>query len=166
MSLPLLPIPCDVAVAGQLSAQSMILPASIVADANVSSVAAIQVTKTRHLLVIGSDTGVDLAGTFAAKSKIIFVASGAVTVRAFKAMLNAATTTGTAAFDLKLNGTTMLSGVVSFTSADSSGDVKTGTLASTALVAGDILSIETTLAAGTPDGTGPFAWVELDSAAY
>jgi hypothetical protein len=70
---------------------------------------------------------------------------------------------GTAAsvtFDLKKNGTTILSSVVTITNATGDRVVVDGTLASTALAAGDVLSIALTVSTST-GMQGPFAWVTV-----
>lgn len=118
--------------------------------------------KQEHLHKAGTNFALAIGGTVSAREEIVYVCEAAsAVVRGFHALLNGATTTGTVSFDVKKNGVTILSGTVDFTSADASKAVKDGTMSSTALVAGDILSIELSLAT-SPDGTGPWAWVEVD----
>lgn len=152
----------DCYVAGSLAAQSMTLPTGSVTDTTVASGAAIQCEKAEAFLVRGTDGGIGRAGSFAAKHVDVFVAPTTCVVRAFRATLAGACTTGTAGFDLNINGTSALSGHVTFTSSDGNGDVKTGTLSTTTLAADDVVSIQYTVDAGSPDGTGPWAQVEID----
>ena len=157
-------LPTDLLVSGNLAATSMNLPSGSVSNAQVTSNAAIDAAKVNHAKQAGTDGGLGLAGTFDPKHVIVFVATSAATIHKFQAVLNGACTTGTAGFDLNINGSTALSAHVTFTSADAAKLVKAGTLSSTVLAAGDIVSIEFTDDSGTPDGTGPFAWVEIEEA--
>ena len=120
------------------------------------------VTKARQAPLQTCDFGLAIGGTVAAEERIVHVADGDETIRDFRAMLNSAITNGdSCSFDLKKNGSSILSSTVDFSSSDGDGDIKTGTLSSTSLVSGDILSMALTVS-GTPDGTGPFAITEMD----
>lgn len=154
----------DLILSGNLAAGSMDLPSGAVLDANVAANAAINAAKLKHSKVVGTDGGLDRGTAFDPKHKVVFVATSAATIHKFQALLVGACTTGTAGFDLLINGTSALSAHVTFTSADAAGDVKSGTLSSTTLAAGDIVSIEFTDDVGTPDGTGPYAQVEIEEA--
>lgn len=157
-------IPTDVLITGSLSAASMTVPDGTVSNATVAAGAAIDASKVKHAKVAGTDGGLGRAGTFDPKHVDVFVATSACTIQKFQATLAGACTTGTAGFDLNVNGASVLSAHVAFTSADSAGDVKAGTISSPNLSAGDVVSIEFTDDSGTPDGTGPFAMVEIDEA--
>lgn len=157
-------IPNDVVITGSLSAGSLALPTGAVSDASVASDAAIDAAKVRHAKVAGTDGGLGRAGTFVAKHVDVFIATGSCTIEKFQATLAGKNTTGTSGFDLNVNGSSALSAHATFTSADSNGDVKAGTISAANLVAGDVVSIEFTSDSGTPDGTGPFAMVEIDEA--
>lgn len=137
-------------------------PEDAFGDREVSSGDPLGVTKARHAPLQWTDLGLGVGDTIVAEERIVHVANGAETIRGFRAMLNSAITNGgTASFDLKKNGSSILSSTVDFSSSDSNRDVKTGTLSSTSLASGDVLSVESTVST-SPDGTGPFAVAELD----
>ena len=157
-------IPTDLIVGGNLSADSMQIPSGTVSNAQVVANAAIDAAKLNHAKVMGTDGGIDRGSAFAAKHKVVFIATGPATIHKFQAALVGACTTGTAGFDLNVNGSSALAAHVTFTSADGAGDVKAGTLSVTSLSAGDEVSIEFTEDVATPDGTGPYAIVEIEEA--
>lgn len=69
----------------------------------------------------------------------------------------------TVTFDLKKNGSSILTGVVSFSSADAARAVKDGTLSVTTAVVGDIFEVTITATAGGGTlGKGAFASLLLD----
>lgn len=118
--------------------------------------------QTRH--VFKKTCGFDLAigGTPATREEIVHVAEAAGTVLEFGAGAN---NTGTAtvalSFDLKKNGSSILSSAVAVAHTDADRAVVTGTINSASYSAGDVFSI--LLTATTPnDSTGPFARVSFD----
>ena len=136
--------------------------AGSIQNADIAAGADIETTKMKnHRHKAGCDFGLDIDDVAVSEERIVFVAENACTVQAFKAKLNGATTTGTANFDLKKNGSSILDSTVDVTSTESTA-VQTGTLSSTTLVAGDVLSIALTSDDSGFDGTGPFAFVVLD----
>jgi len=77
------------------------------------------------------------------------------------------TDTGTStniAWNLKKNGTTVLSGTNTSTHADSDGQVKDGTLSVTAFNPDDRFTIAMTVTSAT-GAVGPYAWVDLEESA-
>jgi len=168
----------DVHINGSLSSTSMAVPTGAVTDASVVSNAAIDVTKTTHLGIFGTNFGLEndvaLTGdqtyTFT-----VFQASGAATVRLFKASMLEMGTAGAShnySFNLKKaaigsnSPSTMLSAVVLMDSANESDNTPyAGTLSVTAVAAGDSLVIELVAPGTVTNATGPFAWVELSIAA-
>lgn len=153
----------DLTVLGNLTATNFTVPSASVTNSSIASNAAIEVEKHESLIIVPYNNG--YATSWAAGHQVIFVAPAACNIRAFRCGLVGKNTTGTSGFDLNVNGTTALSAHVTFTSADSNGDVKTGSLSTTTLAADDIVSIQLTTDAGSPDGTGAFAQVELDMVA-
>ena len=108
-----------------------------------------------------SHFGLEIDGTVAAYEEIVFVADHDCTIQSFHAKLNGANSTGgTASFDLKKNGTTVLSSTVDITNSEGT-NVQDGTLSTTTLAQGDVLSMQLSITTGT-DGTGPLAWAVVD----
>lgn len=129
-----------------------------------STVEADRLTRDQLRHVFKPATNFDLAigGTPATREEICHVAEAAGVVRAFGAGCN---NTGTATvaltFDLKKNGTTVLSATVSVTHATADRASVAGTINVPTYVAGDVFSF--VLTATTPnDSTGPFAWALFD----
>lgn len=162
--MPLLRQEGDLRVTGDLSAATMTIPSSSVSNSQVSSNAAVAVTKLQHLYKAGTNFNLAIGGTVASREEIVFVASDTCTLRGFYCVFNVGGTTGNSDFDLNINGSTALSGVVNFDNTDTDTVVKDGSLSTTTLSADDIVSISVTRNA-SHDGTGPFAWVEIDEAA-
>jgi len=167
----------DVHINGSLSSTSMAVPTGAVTDASVVSGAAIDVTKTTHLVVIGTNFGLEndaAPGTSTTYTFTVFQAAGAATVRLFKASL---LDTGTQhvdkqfTFNLKKaaagaeSSSTMLSATISLDSGDTDNTATAGTLSVTAVAAGDALIMELVTDDTVTGLHGPFAWAELSIAA-
>lgn len=161
----------DLTVLGQLFATTMTLPPSAVGDSQVSSTAAIQVTKVQHLKVAGTDFGIAAdAAPSATVKKVIFVASGACTIRQFKAVERDSGSASSNTYDLQkatagsATLATCLSSVITITNATTDNTPVAGTLTTTTLAAGDMLVAVLTFGSAT-GVLGPFAWCEIDTAA-
>ena len=92
------------------------------------------------------------------------VCGTAGTVQSFMAgSISASTGNSTIAVDLKLNGTSMLSAVISLTSTEVAYEVKAGTLSTTTVAAEDVLTVVVTVTEGTGTlGAGVFAVAVID----
>lgn len=146
------------------NATSVTYKPNTIADAAVSSSAAIAATKLQHRHKIGTNFDLAIGATPVAREEVVFVASAACTINGFHALLNDTGTTTDVDFDLKINGTTALSSVVTIVHGDADRLVKDGTLSTTTLAADDVVSIQL-LTTSTTGAQGPFAWVEIDEAA-
>lgn len=134
-------------------------------NADVSSTAAITHDKVVHYHKPGSNFDLAIGATPVAREEIVYVCSavGGATLQAFHALLNDTGTTSDVDFDLKVNGSSVLSAAVSVTNADADRAVKDGTISSSSLSQDDVVSIS--LAVTTSTGAqGPFAWVEISEA--
>ncbi len=137
------------------------LESGSVTNDTVATSAAIDADKMQHCYKPGTGFGFVIGGTPTTREEIVFVASQAGTIRAFNCLLNDTGTSTSITFDLKKNGTTMLSSVVTITNATADKAVQTGTLSVTTFAADDVISIA--MAVSTSTGAqGPFAWVELE----
>lgn len=157
-------LPADLRVSGNLQADSMTLPSGSVADSQVSSNAGIDADKLEHLHKAGTSFDLAIGATPVAREEIVYVASTSGTLRAFHALLNDTGTSTSVAYDLKLNGTSVLSSAVTITHSDADRTVKDGTLDTTSYVADDVFSIELAVTSST-GAQGPFAWAEFDEQA-
>lgn len=120
----------------------------------------IDADKLEHMYKAGTNFDLAIGATPVARHEIVFVASTAGTIRGFHCLLNDTGTTTNVDFDLRVNGSTVLSAVVNVTNADSDRAVKDGTISSASLAVDDVVSIN--LAVTTSTGAqGPFAWVEI-----
>lgn len=137
-------------------------PNGEIVNEHISSSAAIDSDKLQHLHKAGTCFALAIAATPVAREEIVYVCeASAAVVRGFHALLNDTGTSTSVTFDLKKNGTTILSGVVTIAHTDADKTVKDGSFASTALVAGDILSIQLAVSSST-GAQGPYAWAEID----
>lgn len=141
-------------------------PAAAVTAANVKADARVETSKLQHRHSKHHSQG---SGTTAAdESKPIHVVFGATgTIPSFKAGCVVANIgDSTVTFDLKKNGSSVLSAPISFSSADAAYSVKSGTISSPNVVAGDVLEvvIDATVGTGTL-ATGAFSETLIDELA-
>lgn len=157
----------DLRVTGTLTAGSMSVPASSVGDTQVTAAADVAATKLRHLHCVDLavfDHGTDVTGT---TRRGIYRAMSACTVQAFEVYVTvAAGAATTVTVNLLKNGTTMLTGVVTVDSTLTAHTMLAGTLASSALVADDILEVEVILTAGTNEPRGLNCCLEVLARGY
>jgi hypothetical protein len=152
----------DLYVAGSIGARSMTAPAGSVNNAAVAANAAIDPSKLGHQRRIGYGQPNTAATT---ETRPIFVCRGAtgailaIHAGSIVAAIGAATVT----IDLKKNGATVLTGVVTLNNANTARVAVAGTLATTTLVAGDWLELVITATAGGGTlPTGLFVMVTLN----
>lgn len=134
-----------------------------VANQHISNAAADQIDSSKQKHIHRAMTNFDLAigGTPATREEVVYVATAAATVKLFRAMLYDTGTSTSVTFDLKKNGSTILSGTISVTHSDSDRTVKDGTISNTTLAADDVLSILLTVSSST-GAQGPYSevWIE------
>jgi hypothetical protein len=142
---------------------TIILDSGTVADGNFSNASADRLQSSKQIHVIKAFTNFDLAiaATPVAREEVVYVAPAAATVKLFRAMCNDTGTSSSVTFDLKKNGTTILSGTIGITHADADRVVKDGAFASTSLAADDVLSIQLAVSSST-GMQGPYAEVYIE----
>jgi len=171
-------IDSDLHVNGMVSFTNASLPAGVVTNSTVATTAAIAVTKSNHLIKVGTNFGIEVdtaPGTDTTYTFCVYVASGAATIRQFKAcILDVGSQNNTFDFDFDLQYSTK--GNETLTNAGSSpmvcidSDIAdntpvAGSLTTTSLAEGASLVIKL-VTPGTITGThGIFAWVELSEGA-
>jgi hypothetical protein len=147
---------------GTLTASSFTPPASSVSNASIEAGANVDAAKLDHqhqqvVTQVHGSAAVD-------ERRVIHVVKGATaTLIAFRAgVVVACIGDSTITVDLRKNGTTMLTAVISIDSGDAAYAILSATLASTSLVTGDVLEvvIDATVGTGTL-GQGLFAEVTL-----
>jgi hypothetical protein len=145
-------IPGNVSVTGTAAVAGLSAPAGCIADTNVATPATgaagistyKQNHRERHRQVQAAGSAIVSQTTPAC---IVNGTDGLVI--SFKASVKTACVGGaTVTFDLKKNGTSVLSAAISFSSSDSAGAVKTATISTASCVAGDLFEIVTTATAG------------------
>ena len=161
----------DLYISGSVSAHSISPSDGTVKNASVVASASIDVTKLDHLHKVGTDFGIaDNAAPGADVYKVLFVASGAATIRAFKASLRDTGSSSDVKFNLykaaagAASLSTVIAATIDFTHGSTDNTPAAATLSSPALVAGDrlVAFMDYTSATGV---LGPWAWVEIDEAA-
>jgi len=137
------------------------LDAGSVEDQHISSSTKIDADKAQHLYRAWTNFALAIGATPVAREEIVHVCEVAGTIRQFAALCNETGTAASVTFDLKKNGTSILSSVVTITNATADKAVVDGTLSSTTVAVGDVLSIA--LAVSTSTGMqGPFAWLTVE----
>lgn len=147
-------VPVGLHVGGLLTADSLTVPNSSVGDTQFNPADPLTAQKQYHQYqpVFSQARG---ASPAANTGQTIHVAYGAGTIVGFGAgfMVDESAWTGNVTVDLKKNGTTVLSSVVTLNSGTTVGSVNTVGLAVTTYVAGDVFEVVITYTAGT--GTPP-----------
>lgn len=136
-------------------------PIGFLTDSMVDDGTAIDADKLQFIQHVGTNFDTAIGGTPAAREEIVYVSAGTGTLRGFHALLNVTGSTTDIDFDLKVNGSSVLSAVVNITNSDGDGTVKDGTISSTALTADDIVSISMAVTSNT-GAQGAYAWVMLE----
>lgn len=122
----------------------------------------IDADKIQHLHKAGTNFALAIGGTPAAREEIVYTCEAAgATIRGFHCFLNVDGSSTSVTFDLKKNGSSILSSVVTITNSTGDRAVQDGTISNAALVAGDVLSIALAVSSST-GASGPYAWVEID----
>lgn len=138
----------DLFVNGAFRAKTASLPSSSITNSNVVAGAGISASKLQHQHQhVYAQEGTNAS---ASARQILHVVVGATgTVESIKATLTTACIgAATITVDLKKNGTTILSAVISFSSSDAAFTLKAGTISTPAVVVGDVLEIVVVATAG------------------
>ena len=136
----------------------------LIKDSHISSQAADRVaaSKLEHRHKAGTSFNLAIGATPAAREEIVHVVeAAAASVAGFHCLLNETGTSTDVDFDLKKNGVSILSSAVNITHSDSDRAVSDGTISSTSLAAGDVISISLAVSSAT-GAQGPWAWVEIN----
>jgi hypothetical protein len=117
--------------------------------------------KLQHLYKIFTNFDLAVTGTPVARHEIVYVVDKAGTIRNFNALCYDTGTSASVTFDLKKNGVSVLSSVVTITNATSDRAVVAGTISTATLAIGDVLTIELAVSSST-GMQGPFAWAVIE----
>lgn len=146
---------------GRAQFAALQLPSGSVVNEDISELTKIDNDKLQHLYKAGTGFALAIGGTPAAREEIVFVASTAGVIRGFHCLLNDSGTSTNVNFDLKVNGSTRLTGAVNYLHTDADRTVKDGTLSNAVLAPDDVVSISLAVTSAT-GAQGPFAWVEIE----
>lgn len=117
--------------------------------------------QTRHLHVVTTGFGFLVGDTPTTKEVIIHTAQGAGVLRRYSVGLYDTGTSTSVAFELKKNGTTVLSSAKTVTHSEADRSANAATLSVTSYVAGDVFSALATVSSST-GAQGPFATATFD----
>jgi hypothetical protein len=117
--------------------------------------------KLQHLYKAGTNFDLAIGATPVARHEIVYVADKAGTIRNFNCLCNDTGTAASVTFDLKKNGSSVLSSVVTVTNATSDRAVVAGTITTSTIAIGDVISIELAVSSST-GMQGPFAWAVIE----
>jgi hypothetical protein len=154
--------PGDLYVAGNITGKTMTVPDGSVTNAAVAATAGIAASKLRHTF---RQRYAQPNTTATTETRVIHLVVGATgTINGFSAgsivaNIGAATVT----VDLRKNGATVLTGVITLNNANTAYVPAAGVIASPNVVAGDVLSVVITATAGGGTlATGAYCEVNLD----
>lgn len=145
----------------RLAGGEITLPPGLIKDSVIATDAAIGTEKLKHIYKPGTNFNTAIGGTPATREEIVMIATSAGTIKGFHALLNDTGTTTDIDFDLKVNGTTVLTGTINITQADADKLVKDGTVSSAAITIDDVISIAMTVTTST-GAQGAYAWVDIE----
>ena len=121
----------------------------------------IDADKLEHLHKAGTNFELAIGATPVVGEYIVGVVEGTGGIlRGFHCLLNDTGTSTDIDFDVNVNGTTALTGVVNIVHGTGDRVVVDGTLSTTTLAVGDVISIEIATVTSSTGAQGPFAWVE------
>jgi len=143
---------------------TMSIPDGSILDAMIDPATNIDADKLQHVHKPGTNFDLAIAATPAAREEIVFVAGTAGTIRGFYALLNVTGSSTDVDFDLKVNGSSVLTAAINLTDATADKAVVEGTLSSVTLAADDVVSISLAVTSST-GAQGPFAWVDIEELA-
>ncbi len=144
-------------VAGTLS-----LNAGAVTDQLYSSASGDVLTaaKMQHVYKALTALGFAIGGTPTTREEVIYVASGTGTVLFFKAGLVATGSASSMTFDLKKNGSSILTSVITVTNANSNRQIQDASISSASFSDEDVFSISLTVSTST-GAQGPICFAEF-----
>lgn len=152
----------DLFVNGNFSAKTQTAASGSIADAQVAAGAGISATKLQHQHRPGYSQPNTTATTVTTAIYRCFGATGAV-VGFHAGMISKNVGGATVTVDLKKNGASILTGVISLSSADTNRVALAGTISGGTLVAGDLLEVVVTATVGGGTlGTGFFCYATVN----
>ncbi len=137
------------------------LDAGSIIESNISSSTRIDADKMQHVYKPWTNFATAIGSAPSTREEMVFVATQTGTIRGFHAVCNDTGSSSSMTFDLKKNGTTCLSSVITITDSTTDKQTQDGTLSVTSFVAGDILSIAITVSSST-GVQGAFAWADVE----
>lgn len=153
----------DLYVKGTIHASDIDYPDASIGNADIEASAGIDTSKLDHVM----DAHYSLSGTAASVTHVLYEARAAGTITSFRAgSVAAAVGAATVTADLKKNGTTCLSAVITLDSGNSAYVAEAATLSVTSYVSGDVFTLVTVATAGGGTiPTGFYAHARFDEAA-
>lgn len=140
---------------------TLTIDAGSVVDQMISTGTAIDADKLQHVFRAWTNFDLPLSSAPVSRTEIVHVAGVAGTIRGFHAMCVDTGTSASVTFDLKKNGTTVLSGVITITNATTDAQVQDGTISVPTFAADDYFTIVLTVSSST-GMTGAFAWADFE----
>lgn len=144
----------------RISGGTITLPSGTITDDAISTTAAIDVDKMQVLMKPFTNFGFAFDATPTTRTEVVFIASSAGVIRGFHAGLYDTGTSTSVAFDMKKNGTTVLSSAVTVTHSQSDRSINDGTISVTSVAADDVITFVMTVSSST-GAQGPFAFAEI-----
>jgi len=132
---------------GQINVTS-ITPGTIV-NSDIASGAGLETSKMNHQHVFSIDFNLDDADTPVTTEMTFYMPTGAATIKEVKAWLVDTGSSTNIDFDIEINGTSALTGVINFTNSDTNQTSKNGTIATSSVTATQYLTAVMTVTSAT-----------------
>jgi len=121
---------------------------------------AIASAKLQHCYKAGSSFNLAVGSTPVTYEEIVYVATGPGTLLGFHALLAVTGSASSMTFDLKKNGVSVLTGVITITNANSNRQVLDASLATVSFADEDVFTMALIVSTST-GAQGPFAWADF-----
>ena len=140
---------------------TLVFDTADISSDSISSTTQIDNDKLQHLYKASTHFDLAVTGTPVARHEIVYVADKAGTIRNFNALCYDTGTSASVTFDLKKNGTSVLSAPITITNATSDKAVVAGTITTSTISIGDVITMELAVSSST-GMQGPYAWAVIE----
>lgn len=140
---------------------TLVFDTADISSDSISSTTQIDNDKLQHLYKASTNFDLAVTGTPVARHEIVYVADKAGTIRNFNALCYDTGTSASVTFDLKKNGTSVLSAPITITNATSDKAVVAGTITTSTIAIGDVITMELAVSSST-GMQGPYAWAVIE----
>lgn len=139
----------------------LVVDEGTIEDRHISPTTDVDCDKLQQYIPLTCNFDIAIGDAPTDQERIVHVAGSNGTIRSFRALMNVTGSASSVDFDLKVNGTSVLSSAVTITNATADRDPQDGTISSASYSADDVISIECDQTT-TTGAQGPAAQVILE----